>query len=256
MPKVYLDVGHGGTEQSMECNGLKEKEVNLAVALKVKDIIDRAGVDVMMSRTTDQTMSIDESASKANGWGAEYVYSIHHNGFNGKWVNGVWQQGTAKGYDIIYSDYEHATLAMANAVGEEFNAIGRPKHQISTKVMNGADWYGIIRETYAPSIIIEYCYMDNIAEINDTALNTDEGITKEAVCIAKGILRFLNIPYPVDFHFRDEAKIASWALADVMWMRELGIIKGDENGYLFPKDPITKEQFAVALARLARKLGL
>jgi len=50
--------------------------------------------------------------------------------------------------------------------------------------------------------------------------------------------------------FKDESKIASWAKDSVMRVADLGLIKGDGNGNFNPKNPITREEFAVVLDRL------
>ena len=42
--KVFLGVGHGGTDPGAVANGLREKDVNLGIALAAKEHLERAGV--------------------------------------------------------------------------------------------------------------------------------------------------------------------------------------------------------------------
>ena len=57
MVKIYLDPGHGGTDPGAQGNGLQEKNVTLAIALKVRDILNRdyEGHTIRMSRSSDAT---------------------------------------------------------------------------------------------------------------------------------------------------------------------------------------------------------
>lgn len=194
--KIYIDVGHGGNEQSMVANGLEEKNVNLAVAKRVREILINEGLTVMLSRTSDisvATSTLDPllaSALMCNNFGADYAISIHHNGFN----------GTVEGYDLIYSDFKPPTLSMANAIGEEFNKAGRKKHSITTRTFidddgTTKDYYGIMRNMNCPCVLVEPCYMDNAKEAE--VLKTAKGIEDESMQISRGMLFFLGMPMPV-----------------------------------------------------------
>ncbi len=79
--KVCVDPGHGGTENgSIGCNGTKEKQVNLKLALKFKAALERAGAQVIMTRMTDQeTVSLDERVNIAVKSNADLLISIHNN---------------------------------------------------------------------------------------------------------------------------------------------------------------------------------
>lgn len=94
--KIYLDPGHGGSDPGASGNGLLEKDVTLAIALKINDILlkEYAGAETRLSRTTDKTVTLQERTDDANSWGADLFVSIHTNAFD----------GTAYGYeDYIYS---------------------------------------------------------------------------------------------------------------------------------------------------------
>lgn len=95
--RVFLDAGHGGTDPGAIGNGLVEKELNLDVALALRDLLELDTLDtagggtweVMMSRTTDQTVSLGARTSQANAWPADYFVSIHHNAFSSSAANGT-----------------------------------------------------------------------------------------------------------------------------------------------------------------------
>ena len=58
--KICLDPGHGGTEfGAVGSMGTKEKDINLAVAKTVEGLLKQANIDVKMTRTTDETVSLE-----------------------------------------------------------------------------------------------------------------------------------------------------------------------------------------------------
>ena len=58
--KVFLGVGHGGKDSGVAANGFKESDLNLKIALYVKSELERHGVIVGISRTTDENDPINE----------------------------------------------------------------------------------------------------------------------------------------------------------------------------------------------------
>ncbi len=91
--KVFVDAGHGGAEiGSVHGAGgaedLIEKQVNLAIALRLADLLRADGYDVQISRTSDRAvlpgagMAADLQArvDMANRFGADAFVSVHHNG--------------------------------------------------------------------------------------------------------------------------------------------------------------------------------
>ena len=58
--KIFIDVGHGGTDPGACANGLTEKNINLTVALKLKELLLSAGIEGMLSRETDIALGLTE----------------------------------------------------------------------------------------------------------------------------------------------------------------------------------------------------
>jgi N-acetylmuramoyl-L-alanine amidase len=83
---VCIDAGHGGTDEGTHGRvyDVLEKDVNLSVALAVRDSINWSGTwNPIMTRVTDTTLSREvraDTANKANlGWGVDAFICIHHN---------------------------------------------------------------------------------------------------------------------------------------------------------------------------------
>ena len=188
MSKIFLDPGHGGSDSGAVGNGILEKNINLTAALECADKLQKLGLQVLMSRTTDVDVSLDERCKMANDWNADYFISIHHNA------------GGGDGYEIIHSIYVGKGTDLANAIGIEFDKLGQNKRSIYSKANSAgnADYYEVIRDTLMSSIITEYAFVDNATDFQ--AIDTDAKLLAEGDVIATGVANYLgiNTSAPVD----------------------------------------------------------
>jgi len=78
---VCLDPGHGGDDTGANYNGVQEKIVNLDIALRAKPLIEAMGFRVVMTRTGDQTLSLQQRCDIANNAHADIFVAIHNNAY-------------------------------------------------------------------------------------------------------------------------------------------------------------------------------
>lgn len=78
---VVIDAGHGGKDVGATDNGVKEKDINLGVATKLAEKIKKQikGVNVVMTRSTDNYLTLQQRADKANKATGNLFISIHTN---------------------------------------------------------------------------------------------------------------------------------------------------------------------------------
>lgn len=77
---IVIDAGHGGHDPGAVANGVKEKDVNLAVALQLGSYLERfLKVNVIYTRTSDEFVELQERGHIANQAGAKLFISIHAN---------------------------------------------------------------------------------------------------------------------------------------------------------------------------------
>jgi N-acetylmuramoyl-L-alanine amidase len=76
--RICIDVGHGGIDSGAVGNGLKEKDITLKIALKVRDLLKDV-CEVVMTREVDKYVSLQERCDIANNNKADYFISIHVN---------------------------------------------------------------------------------------------------------------------------------------------------------------------------------
>ncbi len=88
--RIVLDPGHGGFfPGALGVDSLTEKEVNLGVALDLRDLLAAAGAQVLMTRDTDRDYltpadsslraDLAERVRRANAFAPDLFVSVHHN---------------------------------------------------------------------------------------------------------------------------------------------------------------------------------
>lgn len=149
--KLYLDPGHGGSDSGAVGNGLKEKEISLDIALKIRSILTNQyeNVQIKMSRTGDSGKSLGQRTNEANAWGADFFLSIHCNAFN----------GSARGYE----DYIHTSLSNSSTTAKYQDVIHAEVikvNQLQDRGQKKADFH-VLRETAMPALLTENGFIDN-----------------------------------------------------------------------------------------------
>lgn len=77
---VVLDPGHGGDEPgAVGPTGLTEKELNLDIALRVRDLLEAQGATVVLTRDRDVRITLATRATIARTMSPIAFLSIHHN---------------------------------------------------------------------------------------------------------------------------------------------------------------------------------
>lgn len=89
--RVVIDPGHGGGDTgTVGPSGLKEKDLVLAVSLRLKELLEtQLGTDVVLTRTTDKFVPLEERTAIANQLGADLFVSVHANSSESQQVSGV-----------------------------------------------------------------------------------------------------------------------------------------------------------------------
>ena len=79
---IAIDPGHGGDDEGVKsADGAKEKDLTLAIARRVKGVIEaRLGLRVLLTRDDDRSVPVDERTSVANNNKADLFVSLHANG--------------------------------------------------------------------------------------------------------------------------------------------------------------------------------
>ncbi len=88
--RIVIDAGHGGHDTGALGDGIREAELVLDVALRVEKLLKQeAGIDVVMTRRTDEFIELEERTRIANRQNADMFLSIHANSSRKKTAQGV-----------------------------------------------------------------------------------------------------------------------------------------------------------------------
>ncbi len=112
--RIVIDAGHGGHDPgTIGPGGMQEKDVVLDVALRVERLVRKElGAEVVMTRSTDVFIPLEERTAIANSKGADLFLSIHANSS---------RNPRAKGIETYFLNF--ATDSHAEAVAARENAI-------------------------------------------------------------------------------------------------------------------------------------
>ena len=177
--KVVLDAGHGGADPgAIGAMGTKEKDVVLAITLKVGAILVKNGVETIYTRTTDKTQSLQEKCDISNAAKPNYFVSIHANAFSNTTVGGS---------ETFYFSGSIEGQKLAQAVQTEMiKATGRANRGVKTTT-----GFYVIKNVDATAILVETLFLSNPEE--EKLLGTIAYQDKLAKAISTGILKSLGI---------------------------------------------------------------
>lgn len=179
--KVFIGVGHGGSDPGAVANGFKEKDLNLVIAAKCGTELERHGVNVLMSRTRDENDTLDEEIRECNAYAPDLAVDFHNNA------------GGGDGAEAFYQHQNSDSKALAESVLAEIVKAGQNSRGAKIKLWGEADYFGFLRETKATAIIVETAFVDNKTDIQ--IIDTKAEQEAMGTAIAKGILNRLGISY-------------------------------------------------------------
>jgi N-acetylmuramoyl-L-alanine amidase len=173
---ICIDPGHGGTSSGATNGNRLEKDDDLRLSLLVRDILEERGYTVVMTRTDDSDVSLEERCKIANKSRASLFVSIHRNS----------TVGDGKGIEMwVHSSNPTDDMLLAENILRNLEAVGFSSNRgIHSGYREGADLnYYINRNTKMPSVLAEIGFISNA----DDNKAYDENIEKYAKTIADGI---------------------------------------------------------------------
>jgi N-acetylmuramoyl-L-alanine amidase len=197
---VVLDPGHGGGEPgAVGPDGLREADLNLAVARSAAAELEARGVRVVLTRSDDYRITLASRAAIATSLGADAFVSIHHNA-------GPDHYQDTPGAEVYYqSTGGDAAKRLGGLLYEETIDAFAPYDiewaayrdaQVKVRLSDdGGDYYGILRRSAGvPAALAELAYVTNPPE--EALLATPEFQAVEGGAVARALLRFLTTDDP------------------------------------------------------------
>lgn len=174
--KAVIDPGHGGDSVGTAGGKLAEKTLTLTYALLLRDKLEAMGATVVMTRTTDASLSLEERTRITRSSGADLFISVHMNGST---------SAAARGCTVHYfSDYSRG---IAERVYEQmqgaYTSFGCARR-------GGWPWspFYVCRISEMPALLLECGYMTNAADLE--LLVTPSFQDALTAAVARGVLEY------------------------------------------------------------------
>jgi N-acetylmuramoyl-L-alanine amidase len=228
--RICIDPGHGGDDLGVQAFGINEKNVNLDIAIKLQQLLEHEGTEVVLTRDKDETLEPAERVKRINLSGADYVISIHCNG----------GPVSAKGVETVYRHNSQAGKELAESILREISNLGIARRRAYNKLnAKREDYSFVVREAEMTAVLVETAFITNPSD--NHLLSRNPFRKKIANAIATGIYNIVQI---------NEQKGSHWALPFFNLIREEGLVQ-DQH-------PLEKEvswgELSMVLARLLEKL--
>ena len=153
MKTIIYDGGHGGSDPGACSGALIEKNMTLVTTKAAAAKSIKYGFHTLLSRMQDTTIGINERVKSANESKADLFISCHYNAGGG-------DRGEA-----IHSIYYGTGYELAQVINKYIKGLGQTATKEYSKVnRSGNDYFGVIRDTNMPAIIIEPCFIDSASD--------------------------------------------------------------------------------------------
>lgn len=182
--KVVIDSGHGGTDPGkIGINGVLEKDVNLKIAYKLKNLLEEQGIAIVMTRETEKGLAdskADDMKQRIEIINQEkpvLCVSIHQNSYSDEMI---------KGAQVFYYTHSDKCEQIAELLQQELLKVDVD----NTRQKKANDTYYVLKKSEVPTVIVECGFLSNRKEAE--LLNTDEYQQRLAEAIASGIVKYLE----------------------------------------------------------------
>ena len=183
--KVIIDAGHGGNDGGKKgVNGAVESEINLQIAKLLSEKLKEQGIDVLMTRETEEGMAegnaadLRARAEMMNKEQPDLVVSIHQNSYT---------DAEVKGAQVFYHEESEEGEKAALIMQEALTSLD----ENNTRQAKPNNSYYLLKKTESPVIIVECGFLSNPTEAEKLVDPEYQEKVVEAVFV--GICKYFGI---------------------------------------------------------------
>ena len=149
---IVIDAGHGGRDSGAVSadNSIFEKDITLSTAILLRNRLQDAGANVILSRSSDEFVSLDDRVITGHNYQADLFISLHY--------DAIEVANSMSGTTTYY--YSESNLELANTVNRYLAQLG-PLNNNGVRHGN----YYVLRANNQPSILLELGYMNSDIDI-------------------------------------------------------------------------------------------
>jgi len=179
--KIFIGVGHGGTDPGAVHDGIIESHCNLVVALTLEQELKRHGILVQLSRYGDEPDKLTEEIAECNAYNPDFAIEIHTNA------------GGGSGFEVYHQvrddwvKYRHS-YRMAQKLQYHVQRY----QKVKPREIKAGDDLAWLKEVQAPAVLCENFFVDGP---NAKAYAQQDALKSLAKAYAIAILEYFNITY-------------------------------------------------------------
>ena len=182
---ILVDAGHGGTDGGAKAHdsGVWEKELNLQVALLLRDDLEENGARVVMTRETDAQFSqqkrqdLSARLDLARGNSADMLLCVHMNEYRSRRESGP---------QVFYREGQEQSRLLAGCVQDALVAQLQPAKK---RTALAGDYFMLSLDI--PSVLIECGFLSNAAE--EKLLLSPDYQARVARAICDGVIEYVSL---------------------------------------------------------------
>lgn len=178
-PRIIIDPGHGGKDPgAIGVHGIKEKKITLALGKQLGRYLRTLGFEVLLTRTTDKTVLLDERTVRSNQSMGDLFISVHANAALNPRAHGIetfyYPHGRAntvftsfkpsrKNVHTYFATKEELSNQLAASIQKELCAHVAPLHKYHAKIDRSVKYapLQVLVGTNAPSVLVEVGFISN-----------------------------------------------------------------------------------------------
>ncbi len=188
--RIVIDCGHGGADPGkVGINNALEKDINLAIGLKLKKLLEAEGIEAVMTREGDAGLYSEDAENKKSQDMKRrcavideqmpvFTVSIHQNSYHEEYVRGA---------QVFYYSHSEEGKRLAACLQEKLIEGLDPKN---TRQPKANDSYYLLVHTKSPTVIVECGFLSNREEAD--MLTQEIYQEKAAKAICAGVMEYLN----------------------------------------------------------------
>ncbi|WP_416729644.1 SH3 domain-containing protein [Fictibacillus sp. JL2B1089] len=178
--KIIVDAGHGDYDPgAIGPSGVKEKDVNLAVAKYLKAELERYGATVLLTRSKDVYLELSERTDISNKSDYDAFVSIHSNAYS----------AASRGTETFYNTSKNFNASQSRFLAQDVQAALSKELGTHNRGYTNKDFY-VTRENDLPSILVELAFISNPKE--EKLLKSDRFRRDAATGIRTGLQNFFK----------------------------------------------------------------
>ena len=157
---ITLDPGHGGSDPgAIGASGLKEKQITLEISMRVKELLEKEGAKVYMTRTTDKDVYAPNASDRAELQARVNVAEKHNSDlFLSLHINSSVNKSVG-GFSSYYYPKTDNDLKIAKAIQDKF----AKNFGVDNLGVRQANFY-VVKRCSMPATLLEMCFISNPKE--------------------------------------------------------------------------------------------